>query len=189
MEDVTDQAIWARVLAGEARAFGSVWDRHRDRVFRHLLGAGTPPTESEDLTAVVFLELWRGRDRVRFVDGSVLPWLLVTAQNVRRNAVRARRRYRALLDRLPLPEAAPDPADLVAERDSTRTRLVRDVMAATRPADRDLAMLTAVEGFTIREAAQAVGISESAAKMRLSRLRTRLDQAASVAALTEGGTP
>ncbi|MFC8679996.1 RNA polymerase sigma factor [Microbacterium ureisolvens] len=186
---MTDREIWARVLAGEARAFGSVWDRHRDRVFRHLVGAGAASAEAEDLTAVVFLELWRRRDRVRFVDGSALPWLLVTAQNVQRNAVRARRRHRALLDRLPLPDAAPDPADLVAERDSSRTRLVREVMAATRPADRDLAMLTAVEGFTIREAAEAIGISESAAKMRLSRLRTRLDQAARAAALTEGGTP
>jgi RNA polymerase sigma-70 factor (ECF subfamily) len=50
-------------------------------------------------------------------------------------------------------------------------------------------MLTAVEGFTVREAAQALGLTEGAAKMRLSRLRTRLDQAARAAALTEGGTP
>lgn len=189
MDDETDAALWARVLSGDSRAFGGVWDRHRDRVFRHLIGAGSTPHDAEDLAAAAFLELWRRRDKVRFVDGSVLPWLLVTAHNVFRNADRARRRYHALLERLPPAEHAADPADIVAERDTWRARFVREVMAAARPADRDLAMLTAVEGFTVREAAQALGLTEGAAKMRLSRLRTRLDQAARAAALTEGGTP
>jgi len=40
--------------------------------------------------------------------------------------------------------------------------------------DRTLLMLTAVEGFTISEASQVLGLSETAAKMRLSRLRRRL---------------
>lgn len=189
MDEETDGVLWARVLAGDARAFGRVWDRHRDRVFRHLIGAGSTPHDAEDLAAVAFLELWRKRDRVRFVDESVLPWLLITAHNVLRNADRSRRRYRALLDRLPPPEDAADPADIVAERDTWRTRFVREVLAASRPADRDLVVLTAVEGFSVREAAQTLGLTESAAKMRLSRLRTRLDQAARAAALTEGGTP
>lgn len=135
---------------------------------------------------MVFLELWRKRSSVRFVDGSLLPWLIVTAQNVTRNAARGRRRYRDLIAKIPLPDHAPDPADLVAERDSPRVRVAREVLAATRCDDRTLVVLTAVEGFTIAQAAAAVGISESAAKMRLSRLRTRLSPAMQLEALTEG---
>ena len=174
MGPVDDQSVWQRVLAGDGDAFGVVWDRHRDRVFRRLLSAGNTAVDAEDLTAAVFLELWRKRRTARFVDGSLLPWLLVTAQNVHRNASRARRRHRSFLARIPPPEHAPDPAELVAEKDSARTRRVREVLGAAREQDRHLAVLTALEGFTVREAAAAIGISEPAAKMRLSRLRARL---------------
>jgi RNA polymerase sigma-70 factor (ECF subfamily) len=189
MDAVDDRGVWLRLLDGDADAFGVVWDRHRDRVFRRALSAGNSPTDAEDLTAMVFLELWRKRSSVRFVDGSLLPWLLVTTQNVHLNASRARRRHRRFLERLPHPEHAPDPADLVAEKDSSRARWVREVLSTAREQDRHLAVLTTLEGFTIREAAEAIGISESAAKMRLSRLRTRLSQTPHDLSMTEGSTP
>ncbi|WP_449374720.1 RNA polymerase sigma factor [Arthrobacter psychrolactophilus] len=65
--------------------------------------------EAEDVVATVFLELWRRRVKVRLVDGSILPWLLVTTTNVARNTRRAAFRYRKLLNSLPRAEDAPDP--------------------------------------------------------------------------------
>lgn len=174
MEDVQDEAVWQRVLGGAAEQFGVVWDRHHHRVFRHLVKGGIAPSEAEDLTATVFLELWRRRHAVRFVEGSALPWLIVTAQNVLRNSRRARRRYRTFLAKLPPPEHAPDPARQVAERNGALTTHVRRELARADETDRYLFVLTALEHFTIPEAAAATGISVPAAKMRLSRLRTRL---------------
>lgn len=104
----------------------------------------------------------------------------------RSGAARSRRRYRALLEKVPPPGTAQDPAEIVADRDAPRIRLARAVLASTRPEDRDLVMLTAVEGFTVAQAAEAIGISQSAAKMRLSRLRSRMT-AATQAAAVEGG--
>lgn len=177
MGEKSDQEIWQQVLDGDSRAFGLVWDRHHERIFRHLSMLGNTSTDAEDLTAVVFLELWRKRSSARFVNDSLLPWLIVTAQNVTRNAARARRRYRDLIAKVPPPTPFPDPAEIVAERNSPRVTFAREVLAATRREDRMLAVLTAIEGFTIAEAAIAVGISEPAAKMRLSRLRARLSPA------------
>lgn len=182
--------MWDAVLAGDARSFGLIWDRHRARVERHLIGLGCPPAEVEDVAALAFLELWRRRANVRFVDGSVLPWLLVTAGNVHRNAARARSRYRALLARLPQPDATPDPGERMAEHDPARTRRVRRELAAAGPSDRHLVALTALEGYTVAEAAAAIGIGESAARMRLSRLRARLRTASADASpADEGGLP
>ena len=69
-------------------------------------------------------------------------------------------------------------------------------MDAARPADRELVALTAIEGLTVIEAAQALGMSESAARMRLSRLRARLeaqvappDEAQLTALEVEGSAP
>ena len=175
MDHVTDERVWFRVLDGDSDAFGLIWDRHRDRVFRHLLGSGVGVSDAEELSAVTFLELWRRRASIRFVDGSVLPWLLVTASNVARNARRGRARHQAFLARLPRPDHAIDTADVVVglAGDGQSDGLAR-AMTSLGQLDRTLLMLTAVEGFTISEASQVLGLSETAAKMRLSRLRRRL---------------
>jgi RNA polymerase sigma factor (sigma-70 family) len=186
--DDSDEAVWQHVLSGDKRQYGTVWDRHRDRIFRHLIAGGHAASASEDLTAVVFLELWRRRNSVRFVDGSLLPWLIVTAQNVSRNAVRARRRYEKFLAALPAPPSVPDPADRFADQDEERVIAVREAIAEARPADATLLAMTVLEGLTIREAATALRLSESAAKMRLTRLRARLRSAVSTHLSPEGGS-
>jgi RNA polymerase sigma-70 factor (ECF subfamily) len=187
MRDDSDDAVWHRVVSGDARAYGEIWDRHRDRVFRHLIVRGNGALEAEDLTAVVFLELWRRRGAVRFVDGSLLPWLIVTAQNVLRNADRAQRRHRRFLAALPPPADTPDHAERIADENDERIARLRSAIAAARPADARLLAMTAVEGFTVREAASALGITESAAKMRLSRLRADLRAQVGPHLFLEGG--
>jgi RNA polymerase sigma factor (sigma-70 family) len=174
VDHLADDDIWQRVLSGESEAFGMIWDRHRDRIFRSLLAERHAPVDAEDLTATVFLELWRHRATVRFVDRSLLPWLLVTAHNVGRNADRARRRHRQFLASLPRPADVADHAETFADRNDERTTELRAAIARCGKADAALLALTALEGFTIREAGAALGLSESAAKMRLSRLRVNL---------------
>lgn len=177
MEAESDEVLWGRVVAGEAQLYGLIWDRHRDRVVRHVIRLGCAPADAEDLTAAAFLELWRRRGSVRFVDGSALPWLIVTSLNVYRNEARARRRYRRFLAALPPPEHAPDPAVMFEDLDPARDARVRAAMTGARPADVRLLAMTALEEFSVKDAAAAIGISESAAKMRLSRLRRRLGAA------------
>ncbi|WP_344676995.1 hypothetical protein [Tessaracoccus defluvii] len=46
------------------------------------------------------------------MNGSVLPWVLVTATYTARNVGRSRKRHRALLDRLPRSEHAQDSAEV-----------------------------------------------------------------------------
>ena len=53
-----------------------VIDRHRARLYRHSHGLAPSFTNADDVVAVTFLEAWRKRDAVRFVDGSMLPRLL-----------------------------------------------------------------------------------------------------------------
>lgn len=183
----SDADLWQLVLAGDERAYGVIWDRHRDRILGHLVSAGNSVPDAEDLTAAVFLELWRRRDAVRMVNGSVLPWLIVTAQNLIRNARRARARYRRFLASLPPPEHVPDHAEQFASRDDHRTAQLRAAIARSRSTDAALLALTALEGFTVTEAAAAVGLSEPAARMRLSRFRAQL-RASIEPALSEGGS-
>lgn len=173
--DWDDAALWAASLDGDSRAFATLFARHRDRVFRSAARLTGSTADADDVAAAAFLELWRRRDRVRLVEGSVIPWLLVTVSNLARNHRRTRRRYRAVLDRLPTRDPDDGSGEILSRLDhraghSELSRALRSVSAL----DATLLVLTAVEGCTVAEAAAALGLSTSAANSRLSRSRTRL---------------
>ncbi|MDQ0865288.1 RNA polymerase sigma factor [Arthrobacter globiformis] len=104
-----DEGLWSRSIKGDGEAFRVLYTCHRDRVFRHAYRLSGDRQDAEDVMATAFLELWRLRAKVRVVDGSILPWLLVTTTNTARNSGRAALRYRRLLDSLPRREETSDP--------------------------------------------------------------------------------
>lgn len=168
MRDDQDGADWALALDGDGQAFGRVFERHRHRVLRHCLRLVPTEVDAADTVAIVFLETWRLRARVRLVDDSMLPWLLVTATNTARNQSRAARRYRTALDRLPPPEPVPDHAD--RDDDGAAVRALRTLPAK----DQEVLVLAVLEGLGEREVAAALGLPPGTVKSRLSRARRRL---------------
>jgi RNA polymerase sigma-70 factor (ECF subfamily) len=171
-----EYAVWARAVEGDAGAFGELFDEHRDRVFGHALRALASRHDAEDATAIVFLELWRHRRRVRVVNGSVIGWLLVTTNNVCRNQARSNRRYRLALSKLSPAGSHPDPSDeLGVELDRARSAPgVREVFAQLNARDQDILTLCVLEELTTAEAALALRIPIGTVKSRLSRAKNRM---------------
>lgn len=180
----SETGLWGSSLAGDGQAFGSLFDLHRDRVFRHALRLADTREDAEDVTAAAFLELWRRRRDVRLVGGSVLPWLLVTTTNVGLNMARGTRRYRRLLARLPRETTAPDPAIGVEEGVLGMDPGLRASLRGLSEPDRHLVALVVLEDYSVADAAAFVGISETAAKSRLHRARAHLRTALSGSALS-----
>ena len=171
-----DAAEWARSMDGDGDAFGALFDRHKDRVFRHACRLVGNRHDAEDVTAVAFLELWRRRRDVRVVNGSVLPWLLVTTSNVARNSQRASRRYRQFLGRLPREPVAPDATDAALDLhpfDGIDQHLGAALRSLSGP-DLQLVTLIALEDYSVADAAEVLRLTPSAAKTRLHRARHRL---------------
>ncbi|WP_425861484.1 RNA polymerase sigma factor [Arthrobacter sp. TWP1-1] len=171
-----DTELWSSSLKGDGDAFGLLFDRHHDRIFRHAYRLIPVRHDAEDVVATAFLELWRRREKVRLVEGSILPWLLVTTTNVARNTRRAAFRYRKLLNSLPRSDDARDPLDEVFSRHPLDS-VDHDLAAAVRglgAIDRQLVSLVILEGYTISTAATVLGLTSSAAKTRMFRVRERL---------------
>lgn len=174
-----DRGLWSRSIKGEGDAFGLLFDRHRGRVFRHAYRLCPDRHDAEDVMATAFLELWRRREKVRLVDGSILPWLLATTTNVARNTRRAAFRYRKLLNALPRTDDARDSLNEVLSRNPLGA-LDEDLAAALRglrSKDQQLVSLVVLEGYTISAAATVLGLTPSAAKTRMYRARERLKAA------------
>lgn len=173
---VSDEVLWCQVVNGDGEAFGILFDRHHDRVWRHALKVLGLPHVAEDVTAVVFFEAWRRRANVRMVNDSILPWLLVTTNNTLRNHTRQQRRYRNFLSQLPPPVAESDIAVDIAEADETRdkTSALRQAFTQLTPQERDVLTLCVIEGLGAKEAGAALGVADGTVKSRLHRAKSRL---------------
>lgn len=168
MDGPRDSDDWRAVLDDDGEAFGRIWDRHSSRVERHVAGLVARPADVDDAVAVVFLHAWRRRRSVRVVDGSVLPWLLVTATHVSHNVRRSSQRYAAMLARLPLAESAPDPSEMVLDGHAAEALRRLSLM------DQEILTLCVLEELTEREAAEALRIRPGTVKSRLHRARAHL---------------
>lgn len=175
MEVQEEQALWDEAKSGGGESFARIFDLHRDRVFRHALRLMGSVADAEDAVAVAFMELWRRRDEVRVVNGSVMPWLLVTATYVTSNVRRSSLRYREVLDRLPRSEDSQDVAQeyLRGSIDGLDPLLALELRSLGCE-DQQLLSLVALEGYTMAETAEVLGISLAAVKSRMHRLRRRL---------------
>ena len=162
-----DASDWVRVCGGDPAALGALFDRHEARLFRHACRLLTAREDAKDAVTIAFFELWRKRASVRLVDGSPLPWLLNTVSNSARNLERSGRRYRTLIARAARPESLPE----ISGSDES------GVLAALKrlPArEQSVVVLTILEGYPEREAAQTLGIPVGTVKSRLARARARL---------------
>lgn len=171
--------MWrAAVTQDDATAFGVIYDRHCDAIYRYLARRLDSRELTEDLLSTVFLEAWRCRARARIENGSPLPWLFgiarMTLRRNTRNAVRARR----ALARLAAEPVQADHADGVAEAldRETDTRRVLAAFRRLRKIDQDVIELCLWQGLGHASAALSLGVPVGTVKSRLSRARTRLQR-------------
>ncbi len=168
-----------KAAEGDTGAFGVVFDRYAQDVYRYCWRHGAVPTlgvDAEDLMSVVFLEAWRTRSRLVVVDGTLRPWLLGVAANVVRNQRRSLRRHRAAMRRLPALDVSLDEAELVGERLDDVAELGSVLAAVERLStkERQVVELCAFEGLSTAVVAQVLGVPEGTVKSRLARARARL---------------
>lgn len=163
----SDAGLLQRVERGEARALAELYDRHATAVTRYAWALAADRHDVEELLQDTFVTLWRNAHRIRLVDTSALPWLLVTCRNHARNLARSHRRNRSD----PLPEDLPWDDDPEA-RD--RLRWVMDAIGRLDPVDQRVCELCLVEGRPYTEVAALLGSSVGAIKQRVARSRARL---------------
>jgi hypothetical protein len=84
----TDEDLWQKCIAGDAEAFGVLFDRHADAVFRYCLSRCGSWHDAEELVSITFLEAWRHRNRLNPEKNTLLPWLNIRSFGVHPSCVR-----------------------------------------------------------------------------------------------------
>ncbi|WP_067820399.1 RNA polymerase sigma factor [Actinomadura kijaniata] len=147
--------------------FSALFRRHHTRVTAYVLRRTDDAGRADDVVAETFAAAWRHIDRL---PEEPLPWLFRTAGNCLANDRRSRRRQARMIGSL-----AGLGATSVADHavDVAESARLRDALAALPPRDREALLLVAWEGLDQRSAAEALGCSVTAFKVRLHRARRR----------------
>ncbi len=166
--DATDEALMEAFCAGHEGAFEALFERHAEPIRRLALRLTGNPVLATDLTQATFLSVVRGRERFR--RGSLFkPWLYAIAMNALRDH-RRRARREALSAGGVLPEGSYE----ASWRDHGLEREVHGALAQLPPEQREAVVLHQLEGFSFKEIAQMLEVTETAVKVRAHRGYERL---------------
>jgi RNA polymerase sigma-70 factor, ECF subfamily len=152
-----------RIRAGDHETFNRLFDLYAPRVLGYLLRMSVPRAEAEDLTQESFVSAYEARAGYRG-DAQPLAWLLGIARRRWRDRQRGPVRELVVLDDRAL-ESHPVPAR-VAEG-VIEAAVLDDALRRLPAAEREVLLLTAVEGLTYAEAAQVLGEPAGTLKWRV----------------------
>lgn len=172
----SDAELLFRLTHDDWAAFRPAMQRYERVIYRVALAACRSNADAEEVVASTLLELWRKRDTIPLVNGSLRPWLIKVAMLHARNQVRSTRRYRRLLQKLPAVENSTDHADDIGETlDGRRaSATIREAFAQLGPRDAQVLVLCVVEELSMEAAALTLGVPVGTVKSRLSRAKERL---------------
>ena len=149
--------------------FSALAHEHSSSLLRYLRRRhdGTGATSADDVLSDVLLVAWRRFDDIP--EGLEAPWLFNVAQRCLANDRRKQGRRKELIVRLRARGDSPS-----AEEEALAMNAMRSGLAALKTQEREALLLSAWEGLSPQELAIALGISENAAAIRLSKAKTKL---------------
>ena len=158
-EQDEDRALAVRASGGDVTAFGLLYDRHVDAIYRYVYYRVRDDAEAEDLTSDVFMRALKAMPRYE-PRQAFLAWLYRIARNAVIDRARRGGRQVSFEDALDHPSAEhiviPD-NELLSRSDSDT---LRAALAKLTPLQQEVVVLRFLEGYTTQEIARIVGKRE-----------------------------
>jgi RNA polymerase sigma-70 factor (ECF subfamily) len=150
---------------GDSEAFGMLYERYVDVVFRYVYVRVGGRQLAEDITSETFLRALRRMDSFSWQGRDIAAWFITIARNlITDNAKSARFRMEVstadMLDADPRVEAAPDSEVL----DRLRNERLLDAVKGLKPEQAECVVLRFLQGLSLAETAKVLGKSEGAVK-------------------------
>ncbi len=174
----SDAELIALAQRGEPEAFGELYRRYLDRIFRYLRARVSDDDQAEDLCEMVFLRAFESLSGYREHGNPFSAYLYRVARNLLVDHYRRRQE-------LPLDQVPELAGDVDVDAEAAQREQLRAVQAALAklPEDyQEVIRLRVVLALPTAEAAAWMGRSEGAVRVLLHRalkaLRERLDDVA-----------
>jgi len=163
-------SLIAKVATGDEHALACLYDATSRMVYGLCLRIVRDPSAAEDITLETYLQLWRTAESYNPVRGTVSAWLLTAVRSRAIDWLRARKARRAELEQnidevFDLHDHRPSPEHL--SMDSSRNRILRDVMAELPAEQRHAIELAYFGGLSHSEIALQTGLPIGTVKTRI----------------------
>jgi RNA polymerase sigma-70 factor (ECF subfamily) len=168
-DHLNDAELLRAHVAGDRDAFGELIRRHRDRLWAVALRTLGDREEAADALQEAMLSAYRAADRFRG-ESAVTTWLHRIVVNACLDRVR-RRQARPAVGLLDLPPAR-EPVSMEPDRDTARE--VWSALAKIPAEQRVPLVLLEMQGYSVAEIADLLGVAEGTVKSRCARGRARL---------------
>lgn len=170
----SDDALMARVAGGDGDAFARLAARHMRRAVALAQRMTGNPSDADEVAQEAFLRVWQHAARWEAGRAAFTTWLYRIVVNI---AIDRGRRpgWSPLEDAGELADPALDAVAVIAERQTAA--LVNRALAALPDRQRAAVVLFHQEGMSLRQAAEVLGLSETAFASLLARARGALKSA------------
>lgn len=177
-----DDELMATVARGDQAAFAELYDRMAALVHGVVRRVLRDPSQSEEVTQEVFVEIWRTAPRFESERGSPRTWILTMAHRRAIDRVRSEQASRDRTERVGHRDRG-RPFDEVAEEVQTsfEHQQVRTAMDQLTDLQRQAVELAFYGGYTYREVAELLDTPLGTVKTRMRDGLIRLRDAMGVA--------
>jgi len=161
------EALVERAAQGDGSAFGQLVSRCWGLVYAICLGEVGRPTDAEDLTQEVFVQVHRDLGDLR-APGRFLAWLRQVTRNVCRMWLR-----RGRIASVPLGAGTEqeDPTAVATLREAELAEIVGRMLAQVSPKSREVLALHYLAGCSEADIAETLGLLSATVKSRLREAR------------------
>jgi len=172
-----DAALVQAAKAGDATAFGELYERYRDAIYRFCLARTGTSHDAEDLTSDVFVKALNSIDRYQ---DRGLPFAAFLYRIARNAAIDRSRTLKQPLsvDGLLQEPASKQNVELEAVF-AVEKSILMDALTKLKSEHRDVVVMRFIEGYSALEVAQLLGKTEGAIRTlqhrALERLRKEFD--------------
>jgi RNA polymerase sigma-70 factor, ECF subfamily len=149
---------------GDGEAFGQLYDRYVDTVYRFIYFRVGERGLAEDFTSETFLRALRRIGTVSYQGRDIGAWFVTIARNIVLDHVKsARVRLEVVAAETPEPESAEPSTEQAVLTSLTNTRVLAAVNELGDE-QRECVLLRFIQGFSVSETAEVMGKNEGAVK-------------------------
>ena len=164
LKDFPDAELLKRAKEGNAEAFGELYERHAQAVFRFLYSHLSNRLDAEDITGDVFLRSWRALPKYQDRGLPFIAYLMRIARNALTDFYRRTGNVEEQdIDQTVIADDAAGPSDTLATQ--LESEALRDTMQQLNDDYRLVLTLRFISDLSVKETAAAMDKSEGAVRV------------------------
>ena len=148
----------ARASRGDSEAFGDLYERYLDEIYRYIFYRVSDQDGAEDMTEMVFLKAWEALPRTATPISNFRAWLYRVAHNLVVDRHRTKKSTLSLEEAAELRDTAPTP-ETVAEKREESAELAL-ALSRLKPEYRQVLTCRFINGLSHAETAEVMALKE-----------------------------